>query len=365
MKCSRRLSGLSVEQPPWWDKDCVFAKRTKYRTLRHFRVTNSRRHLDIYKSLRNTFKSLCDTKRKTYTQQRRQLLIDSRKNATNFWKILNDRNNSRKRNVNTVKSEEWYNYFKGLLNQETDQRNLNNDNDNVILNNAPRMDDSNDLNVPISNLEIRTSIDTLHINKSPGPDGICFEMFRSITDIILPFLKELLNKIVNTGDLPDEWGKSIITPVHKSGHINDPNNYRGMSLIDSICKIYMNILSIRLSKWCNKFNIIDESQAGFRRGYSTIDNVFTLMALVQKHISKKKGRFYCIFVDYAKAFDSINLKKLWQAFRRQNIDGKFLLALQSIYAKLKSCVKVENRLTKYFACNIGTRQGCVASPIIF
>ena len=52
----------------------------------------------------------------------------------------------------------------------------------------------------------------------------------------------------------------------------------------------MNILSIQLSKWCNKFNIIDESQAGFRRGYSTIDNVFTLMALVQKHISKKRRK---------------------------------------------------------------------------
>ena len=188
--------------------------------------------------------------------------------------------------------------------------NLNNDNDNVILNNARRMDDSNDLNVPISNLEIRTSIDTLRINKSPGPDGICLEMFRSITDIniILPFLKELFNEIFDTGDFPDEWGKSIITPVHKSGLINDPNNYRGISLIDSICKIYMNILSIRLSKWCNKLNIIDESQAGFMRGYSTVDNVFTLMALDQKHISKKKGRFYCIFVDYAKAFDSINHK---------------------------------------------------------
>ena len=41
-------------------------------------------------------------------------------------------------------------------------------------------------------------------------------MFRSITDIILPFLKELFNEIFNTGDFPDEWGKSIITPVHKT-----------------------------------------------------------------------------------------------------------------------------------------------------
>ena len=71
----------------------------------------------------------------------------------------------------------------------------------------------------------------------------------------------------------------------------------------------MNILGIRLSKWCNKFNIIDESHAGFRSGYSTIDNVFTLMALVQKKISKKNGQFYCIFVDYAKVFDGINHKQ--------------------------------------------------------
>lgn len=129
---------------------------------------------------------------------------------------MKDGNNSRKRKVNTIKSEEWYNYFKGLLNQEIDQSNFNNDNDNVILNNAPRMDDSNDLNVPISSLEIRTSIDTLHINNSPGPDGICLEMFRSVTDITLPFLKELFNEIFDTGDFPDEWGKSIITPVHKA-----------------------------------------------------------------------------------------------------------------------------------------------------
>ena len=47
------------------------------------------------------------------------------------------------------------------------------------------------------------------------------------------------------------------------------------------------------------------------------------MALAQKYISKKKGRFYCIFVDFAKAFDSIDHEKLWATFVRKNIDGKF------------------------------------------
>ena len=145
----------------------------------------------------------------------------------------------------------------------------------------------------------------------------------------------------------------------------DPNNFRGISLMDSLCKIFMNILSIRLTKWSNEFNVIDEAQAGFRKKYSTTDNCFTLMALTQKYISKKKGRFYCIFVDFAKAFDSIDHEQLWESFARKNVDGKLLNVLKSAYSKLKSCVNIDGKLSEYFECTVGTRQGCVASPIIF
>ena len=83
----------------------------------------------------------------------------------------------------------------------------------------------------------------------------------------------------------------------------------------------MNVLSTRLTKWCDDLNVIDEAQVGFRKKYSTIDNAFTLMSLGQKYISKKKGRFYCRFIDFAKAFHSIDHEKLWNAFARKNIDG--------------------------------------------
>ena len=72
----------------------------------------------------------------------------------------------------------------------------------------------------------------------------------------------------------------------------------------------MNVLSTRLTKWCDALNVIDEAQAGFRKKYSTIDNAFTLMSLGQKYISKKKGRFYCIFIDFVKAFDSYGMHSL-------------------------------------------------------
>lgn len=124
--------------------------------------------------------------------------------------------------------------------------------------------------------------------------------------------------------------------------------------MDSLCKFFMNVLSTRLTKWCDDLNVIDEAQAGFRKKYSTIDNAFTLMSLGQKYISKKKGRFYCIFIDFAKAFDSIEYEKLWSAFARKNIDGKSFNMFQSVYSKLKSCVKIDDMLTEYFKCSIGT-----------
>ena len=73
----------------------------------------------------------------------------------------------------------------------------------------------------------------------------------------------------------------------------------------------MTVLTSRLTQWCEvtqwckEHNIIDESQDGFRRGYSTIDNIFTLQSIAQKYLSNSGGRFYCLFIDFSKAFDRI------------------------------------------------------------
>ena len=84
-----------------------------------------------------------------------------------------------------------------------------------------------------------------------------------------------------------------------------------------MCKIFTNILINRLNERTEKFNVIHESQAGFRSKYSTIDNV------VQKHIIKKGGRFYCIFIDYKKGFDSVYHDRLWDALERKGISDNF------------------------------------------
>ena len=106
----------------------------------------------------------------------------------------------------------------------------------------------------------------------------------------MPYLKDLFNTIYEEGSFPAEWSKSIIVPLHKKGSRDEPNNYRAISLISSISKIFTNILNKRLTSWCEENDVIIESQAGFRRNYSTVDNIFNLQAVIQKCLCKKRGR---------------------------------------------------------------------------
>ena len=175
----------------------------------------------------------------------------------------------------------------------------------------------------------------------------------------------LFNEIFNTGCFPNNWANSILLPIHKSGSMNDPNNFRGISLIDILNKILTGILYDRLYSWAEENSKIDETQAGFRQGYSTIDNIFTLMSMGQKYLSKKGGRFYCLFVDFSKAFDRVNHVELINSLIRKGVHGKFLNLLISMYGSLCTCIKVDNdKCTSKFKCNIGTRQGCKLSTVL-
>ena len=117
-------------------------------------------------------------------------------------------------------------------------------------------------------------------------------MFKSTLNDILPFLKVLFNEIYDRGELPPDWCKNILCPPHKSGTQTNLEHFRGISLMNSISKIFTGILTTRLQKWAEENGVVDEWQAGFRRGYSTTDN--SLCRDIQKYLCRTQGRFYCM-----------------------------------------------------------------------
>ena len=213
--------------------------------------------------------------------------------------------------------------------------------------------------------DIVSSIWSLKTGKSPGPDGLTSEFFKFTCTEIAPYLRDIFNAIFNSGEFPASWGESIICPIHKKGSRKNPNYYRAVSLISVISKLFTLVLNKRLMEWSQENDIIDEAQAWFRAGYSTIDNLFTLQGIAQKYLTRTGGRFYCLFIDFSKACDRINHDVLWHSLRNKGIHGNFLRILQSMYGRLSAYVKLTTGTTSYFPCLVGTRQGCVSSLLLF
>ena len=167
------------------------------------------------------------------------------------------------------------------------------------------------------------------------------------------------------GIYPSDWAKAIIVPIHKKGDIHLADNYRGVSLLSIVSKCYTSILNTRLYNWLEENDKIVEMQAGFRRNYSTTDQIFNLYAIAQKCLNKKGQKLYVAFVDFKKAFDSVHHDKLLQAMQKEGVQGKFFASIKSMYDSLLSCVRANGEYSDFFDCPVGVRQGCVLSPTIF
>ena len=152
--------------------------------------------------------------------------------------------------------------------------------------------------------EISNGIKKLKNNKTSGLDSISNEIIKASAPIILLFLVIFFNKILETKKHPDEWVVGIITPLHKSGEIDDPDNYRGITINSCLSKLFTLLLNNRLTNYINKEDALKFNQIGFRKGFQTADHVLTLKTLIDKYLDRNQKLYIC-FVDFCKAYDSI------------------------------------------------------------
>ena len=168
----------------------------------------------------------------------------------------------------------------------------------------------------------------------------------------------------NAGEYPVAWGEGIISPIFKKGDVNDASNYRGITLINTLAKVYSQLLLNRLTSWSEKHEKLSKHQFGFQKGKSVTDCVFILHTVISKVLSQGQ-KLYCVFIDYEKCFDKIERSYLWQKLLAENISCKLVKAIKSMYTVVKSCVKYKSSYSKFFDSSIGLKQGDPSSPLLF
>ena len=357
--CMKVVKNIVVhKQPRWFDDECMTLKREKYRTLRRFRLSGDENDLQNFLQAKRLFKMNCDIKKKKQNDEMSNMLVNSLSDSKTFWGHIRflagrsfDHNNI---DINT-----FHEHFRELLDVPMFDQAMDEDEEEIRI--LPHME----YEEIITPKEVELSICKLKNGKAGGLDEVTAEILKNASHKLVPYFVKLFNNILSSCIFPDPWRTSILVPLYKKGPVDNPKNYIGISLLSIPSKIFTGIVYQRLVACTHENNIIVEEQAGFRKGYSTIDNIFTLHTIVQWYLSKPRGRFYVAFVDFASAFDTINRTKLLLCLRRYGINNQLLGIIKDMYKDMYSVVRNNNVYSNELKSNIGVRQGCILSPLLF
>nr|XP_034832243.1 uncharacterized protein LOC117989050 [Maniola hyperantus] len=209
--------------------------------------------------------------------------------------------------------------------------------------------------------EVEKAIASQKKDTAPGSDCITNEFLIKNKNTLAPILQYIFNDVVKSESVPDQWTTSTIVLLHKKGSKGDINNYRPISLMSNIYKVFAKVILSRITK------VLDENQpreqAGFRSGYSTLDHIHVVKQIFEKS-KEYNTTFYCCFVDYSKAFDSLEHEAIWRALHNQGVENKYIRLLKNIYRNSKAKIKLEKE-GKEIKLGRGVRQGDPVSPKLF
>ena len=260
----------------------------------------------------------------------------------------------------------WKSDFSTLLNPVAEQGNIHVDTTFLEGDNSGNIDNNifHVFNRDIVLDEVLIALKEAKNGKAPGYDELPVEVLKN--EASAKMLLRLFNICFKNGVIPEAWKKGIINPIPKSSTTDprDPLGYRGITLAPSSYKLYCSVLNKRLCEWEEENNILHDMQNGFRKHRSTVDHISSLTSIIQTRKLQKRSTFTA-FIDFKKAYDTIDRNLLFTKLHDIGIYGKMYQALLSIYKNVQCCVRVNNVCTEWFNVKFGLKQGCLLSPLLF
>ena len=371
-----RLQRAGRRENVWWTdeiREAVEEKRRSYKRMLQRNVTDEIRvrRKNEYKERSRRVKELVrDSQRRVDEEFGRKLSEKFNENKKLFWKEVKKERGDvggvsarmKREDGALVGSREevkgvWTRHFERLMNAKTEG-------EAVICSmgmeaGRGRVPEQREL----SRGEVEKAINRLKGGKAAGIDGITAEMLKYGGDVVAEWMFWLCDLAWKQREVPDEWRKAVIVPLHKGkGSKNECNNYRGISLLSVPGKVYGRILTERLMEATEAK--VSEEQGGFRKGRGCVDQVFAIKMIVEEYLGKDK-KLYAAFMDLEKAYDRVDREALWNVLRVYGVGGQLLEGIKAFYRNASACVRVDGEVSESFSVEVGVRQGCVMSPWLF
>ena len=360
---TRRRKG-ETKRTRWWNEEVKCAVRRKKVLYRRLLDTGTEEAKRVYNEAKLEAKKVVrKAKNEEWVQLGKELEKDAQGNIRRFWARVNEGRTTKEsmthiydKNGQTLSEEtevigRWKEHFEGLF-QEADGPNQY----------MPCRETMVEDDLGIMKEEVRRGVKRLKLRKAPGICGIVPEMLKAGGEVVVEWMTEVFNMVWREGVAPTDWKNAVIVPVYKKGTRLDCMNYRGISLMSIVGKVFARVLNERV-KVVTVDKVMDE-QGGFRTGRGCSDQIFAVKQIVEKTIEKDK-KTYMAFVDLEKAYDNVSREKLWKVLDEYGVNGKLLRAIQALYVDGKARVKVGGMESELFGVHRGVRQGCTLSPWLF
>jgi hypothetical protein len=217
---------------------------------------------------------------------------------------------------------------------------------------------------PVSPQEIYSITSSLKSKHSAGVDGISSYFLKKIIKSILTPVVHLVNLMFETGTFPDEAKIATIIPLHKKGNRSEMSNYRPISILPALSKIFEKAILKRMSLFESQHNLFHNFQFGFRKQRSTASALLSLSNEVLKNLDK--GNYNCmISLDLSKAFDSVDHALLISKLQWYGFKGKIIDLIGSYLRNRIQCTRYRDCLSSPGVIKRGVPQGALLSPFLF
>lgn len=295
-------------------------------------------------------------------------------NSKKLWGIINDKlgKNKNKTDINYIIDDnnkkikdskiiaEKMNKFFCEVGKQLSNNIKTPDNANIKL---PPMNNKSIYINPTNKNEIIEIIQDLKL-KQGGSDDINTQVLKALSTQICDPLVHIFNKSIESGIWPEALKIAQITPIHKAKEKYLPTNYRPISLISNIAKIFEKLIHKRILNFFDNCNLLSNKQYGFRKNKSTKDALFHITNLIYNELDNSNP-IAITFLDLAKAFDTVDHNILLDKLYNYGVRGNAHKLIKSYLSNRKQRVKVNNQFSDYETIEMGVPQGTILGPLLF
>ena len=361
----KSINNSQLHKPKWLTKNTLKAIKAKKDSFKKFRRFGRLIDRQSYKAARNRATFLCHKDKADYENN---LIKKFKENPKLFYSYCRKSQSSRTEiscldktdGTKTANDAETANvlnsYFQSVFTKERD--------DFATINFDDRVTDDMALkDIGLTEDMVLKQLINLKSDKTPGVDKLHPHCLKSCPSLSKPLFL-LYRQSLDLGTLPTDWKKSNISPIHKKGSKTSSSNYRPVALTSIVCKILETILKTFICDHIENYKLLSAHQHGFQNGRSCLTNLLEAFESWTRAIDSG-DQIDCIYIDFAKAFDTVPFERLLLKLHAYGIRGIILKWIRSFVIGSQMRVRIRDATSEWVEVESGVPQGSVLGPILF